>query len=218
MTDALQTAVDSGYEAQIEAKAQAAVVNLQKGQQWSDWLAYGEYVAHGRNLCMVRAGTNEPIGAKYNRAMTGWLADHAWVCDIDKVSRNHAVWCFDNREALEKLRENMGLTQRQLKNHPTVMKRAHDKAQRESEKTAKPKPTASKGELEQQVQLLTDERDKWKAKADAADMLFDLKADNVKTIVGVIASEVSMNKLRELSAALKAEYDRRSKIKNGSAK
>lgn len=218
MTDALQDAVDSGYEAQLEAKAQAAVLNLQKGQQWADWLVYGEYVAHGRNLCMLRAGSNEAIGSKYNRAMTGWLVEHAWVCDIDKVSRSHAVWCWDNREALEKLRENMGLTQRQGKNHPTVMKRAFDKAQRESEKPAKPKATNSKAELEQQVTLLTDERDKWKQKAESADTLFDLKTDPVKMIVGVIAQGVSQNKLGELAKALKAEFDRRAKIKNGGGK
>lgn len=215
MTDALQSAVDSGYEAQLEAKAQAAVSNLKQGQQWSDWLAYGEYVAHGRNECMLRAGTNEAVGAKYNRAMNDWLTQRPWVCDIDKVSRAHAVWCWDNREALVKLRENKGCDWSQKRNHPTVMKRAHDAAQRASEKTEVKKQTVSKAEVEQQLNLMTDDRDRWKKKAEQADMLFDLKADNVKTIVPIIANEVSVNKLGELAKALKAEFDRRSKIKNG---
>jgi hypothetical protein len=217
MTDLLQEAVDSGYAAQLEAKARSAAENLLKGQQWEDWLVFGEYLAMGRNECMLRAGTNDPIGAKYNRAMNGWLTDRPWVCDIDKVSRSHAVWCWDNRDALAKLRDNMG-SERQKKNHPTVMKRAYDAAQRASEKAApKKEGTTSKAELEQQLMLLSDERDKWKQKAESADMLFDLKSDNVKVIVGVIASEVSMNKLRELANALKAEFERRSKIKNGKA-
>lgn len=218
MTDALQDGFDSAYQTQLEVKARDAVVNLAKGQQWEDWLTYGEYLASGRTACLLRAGTNEPVGLKYNRAMNEWLTERPWVCDVDKVSRSHAVWCFDHREELKKLRENIGVTQAQLKNHPTVMKRAYDKAQRESQKPAAPKATTSKADLEQQVTLLTDERDKWRKKAESADMLFDLKNDNVKTIVGIVAAEVSQNKLGELARALKAEFDRRSKIKNGGAK
>jgi hypothetical protein len=166
---------------------------------------------------MARAGTNDAVGAKYNRAMNGWLTERPWVCDIDKVSRSHAVFCWDNREAIEKLRDAMG-SNRSKKNHPTVMRSHFLKEQRESEKPAPKKATASKADLEGQIAAMTDERDKWKQKAETADMLFDLKADKVSSIVGVIAQEVSQNKLGELAKALKAEFDRRSKIKNGGAK
>ena len=211
----VQAAVDSGYEAKLEAEAKAAVETILKSQDWAGWLKYGEYCASGRNACMLRAGTNEPVGMKYNKAMNAWLTDRPWVCDIDKVSRSHAVWCFDNREALEKLRDNMG-SEKQKKNHPTVMKRAFERSQKESEKAPTKAKGPSKAEIEQQLALMTDERDKWKKKAEQAND-FEWSAP-VKLIVGVAAQSISQNKLVELAKALKAEADRRAKIKNGGAK
>ena len=208
---------DLGYEARIEAAAREAVGYILKGRDWESWMTYAEFCAHGRNLCMAVAGTNEPVGHKYAKAMNAWLADHPWVCDIDKVSRSHAIKCWDNRDAIEKLRGMLGATERQKKNHPTIMLRAFERSQRDSEK-APAKPKVTKAEIEAQLAHMTDERDKWKKKADQADMLFDLRSDNVKTIVGVIAQEVTQNKLGELAKALKAEFDRRAKIKNGGGK
>lgn len=213
----VERAMQQNYSAQKEAAAREAVATILKSKDWQAWLVFAEYCADGRNECMLKAGTNEPVGRKFAAAMNAWLADHAWVGDIDKVSRSHAVKCWELREQIEKLREIMGSNERQRKNHPTTMLRAYERSLRESEKAPK-KATVSKSDLEQQLALMSDERDKWRKKAESADMLFDLKGDPVKTIVPIIASEVSMNKLGELAKALKAEFDRRSKIKNGAAK
>src|SRR5277367_3645513 len=136
-----QEIFDSDFEAVKAQEAADAADRLKRGQSWEDWLKIGVFLNIGRNKAMARAGTNEPIGQRYIKAFSEWMGVYAWIGDIDKATRTHAMWCVDHVEELTRLRENMGLTQRLTANHPTTMRRRWDKAQ----KGDKP-PTAAKKE------------------------------------------------------------------------
>ena len=209
MTDT-QENFDNDYEALKGQEAADAADRLKRGQSWDDWLKIGVFLNIGRNKAMMRAGTNEPIGARYIKSFSEWMAQHGWIGDIDKATRTHAMWCVDHLDELVKLRENMGLTQRLGCNHPTTMRRRWDKAQRDGEKAP---PTAGKKEsradvIQRELEAVSADRDKWKHKAEKDGSLFDLKQDSTKIIAATIASNMSIYRLRELAKALQAEIDR----------
>jgi|SRR5580658_1241650 hypothetical protein len=208
MTDAIQEAVDSEYEARIEREAEAAAKHLSEGQQWSDWLAIGRLMAIGRNKAMLRSGTNEPVGARYNKAFAEWLDARQWLRVIDKATRSHAMWCVDHVEELERLRQNMGATKRDNANHPTTMRRHWERTQREGEKDPAEKKEPRSKALERELEAVAAERDKWKHKAEKDGSLFDLKQDSTKIIAATIAANMSIYRLRELAKALQTEIDR----------
>lgn len=205
MTDATQAAFDSAYEERIEREAEAAAKHLREGQQWEDWLAIGRLMQVGRNKAMLRAGTNEPIGARYNKAFGEWLDARQWLRDIDKATRLHSMWCIDHLDDLLKLRENMGQTKRDNANHPTVMRRAWDRWQREGEKAPGEKKEPAAKRLERELEAVAAERDKWKRKAETDGSLFDLRKDTAKGIARCIRENVTTYKLAELHKALGEE-------------
>ena len=210
MTDATQEGFDSSFEEARAQEAAEAADRLKRGQAWDDWVKIGVFLNIGRNKAMLRAGTNEPIGARYIKAFSEWMSAYAWIGDIDKATRVHAMWCIDHLEDCTRLRENMGLTQRLNCNHPTTMRRRWDKSQKEGEKAA---PTGGKKEsradvIQRELEQVAAERDKWKHKAEKDGSLFDLKQDSTKIIASVIAQNMSPHRLRELMKALEAENAR----------
>jgi hypothetical protein len=210
MTDATQDGFDSAFEELKAQEAADAADRLKRGQSWDDWNKIGVFLNIGRNKAMSRAGTNEPIGARYIKAFSEWMAGYAWIGEIDKATRTHAMWCVDHSEELARLRENMGLTQRLTCNHPTTMRRRWDKANKEVDKVA---PAAGKKEsradvIQRELEAVAAERDKWKHKAEKDGSLFDLKQDSTKIIAQVIAQNMSPHRLRELMKALEAETAR----------
>ena len=125
---------DSAFEEARAQEAADAADRLKRGQSWDDWLKIGVFLNIGRNKAMLRAGTNEPVGARYIKSFSEWMAVYPWIGDIDKATRIHAMWCVDHLDELAKLRENMGLTQRLTCNHPTTMRRRWDKSQKEGDR------------------------------------------------------------------------------------
>lgn len=208
MTDATQEGFDSAFEELKAQEAADAADRLKRGQSWDDWLKIGTFLNIGRNKAMLRAGTNEPIGARYIKAFSEWMAVYPWIGDIDKATRIHAMWAVDHLDELLRLRENMGLTQRLTANHPTTMRRRWDKAQKEQDKPKAEKKEPKSAALERELEAVAAERDKWKHKAEKDGSLFDLKQDTVKIIAATIASNMSIFRLRELHKALQAEIDR----------
>jgi hypothetical protein len=208
MTDATQEQFENDYEARIEREAEAAAKHLKSGQQWADWLAIGRLMVVGRNKAMLRGGTNEPIGARYNKAFGEWLDQRQWLRDIDKATRVHAMWCVDHLDDLERLRENMGQTKRESANHPTTMRRWWERQQREGgDKPATKKETKAQ-KIERELEAVSAERDKWKREAEKDGSLFDLKQDPAPMIAKVIVAHVTPYKVNEILKALTAERDR----------
>jgi hypothetical protein len=212
MTDATQDGFDSAFEELKAQEAADAADRLKRGQSWDDWIKIGTFLNIGRNKAMLRAGTNEPIGARYIKAFSEWMTTYAWIGDIDKATRTHSMWCVDHVEELAKLRENMGLTQRLAANHPTTMRRKWDKANKETDKAPTEKKEPKSAALERELEAVAAERDKWRHKAEKDGSLFDLKNDSTKIIASVIVQNMSPHRLRELMKALEAENARRKTV------
>ena len=209
-----QNNFDSAFEEARAQEAADAADRLKRGQSWDDWLKIGVFLNIGRNKAMLRAGTNEPVGARYIKSFSEWMAVYPWIGDIDKATRIHAMWCVDHLDELAKLRENMGLTQRLTCNHPTTMRRRWDKSQKEGEKVA---PTGQKKEsradvIQRELEATAAERDKWKRKAEKDGSLFDIKNDSVKIIAQVMFQNMSVPRIRELTKALQNETERRKAV------
>jgi hypothetical protein len=212
MTDATQEGFDSAFEELKAQEAADAADRLKRGQSWNDWIKIGTFLNIGRNKAMLRAGTNEPIGARYIKAFSEWMAVYAWIGDIDKATRTHSMWCVDHADELVKLRENMGLTQRLAANHPTTMRRKWDKAQKEVDKAPAVKKESRADVIQRELEATAAERDKWRHKAEKDGSLFDLKNDSTKIIASVIVQNMSPHRLRELMKALEAENVRRKAV------
>jgi hypothetical protein len=213
MTDATQENFDSAFEELKAQEAADAADRLKRGQSWDDWNKIGVFLNIGRNKSMLRAGTNEPIGARYIKAFSEWMAQYAWIGEIDKATRTHAMWCVDHGDELAKLRENMGLTQRLAANHPTTMRRKWDKANKETDKPVEEKKETRAQKVERELEAMAAERDKWKREAEKDGSLFDLKQDPAPLIAKVIVAHVTPYKVGEILKALTAERDRLKAVK-----
>jgi hypothetical protein len=213
MTDATQDGFDSAFEELKAQEAADAADRLKRGQSWDDWNKIGVFLNIGRNKAMLRAGTNEPIGARYIKAFSEWMALYAWIGDIDKATRTHAMWCVDHLEELAKLRENMGLTQRMTCNHPTTMRRRWDKSQKEVDKAPTAKKESRADVIQRELEATAAERDKWRHKAEKDGSLFNLGTDSTKDIARIIAEGMSTYRLAELLKALQAEKTRKKSLK-----
>lgn len=206
MSDIVEN-LETEHEARIEAEAEAAAERIKRGQHWTDWLAIGEGLVVGRLKAMRRAGTNQPVGGGYNRAFGDWLDGHKWARDLDKATRNHAMWCADNRLKIEAWRETLAANQRALINHPSTTKRRYEALTKD--KAEKPETKETKAQrVERELEAVAAERDKWKRQAEKDGSLFDLKNDTPAIIAKIIVENVGQYKRREIIKALKAEDDR----------
>jgi hypothetical protein len=212
MTDATQEGFDSAFEELKAQEAADAADRLKRGQSWDDWNKIGVFLNIGRNKAMLRAGTNEPIGARYIKAFSEWMAVYPWIGDIDKATRTHAMWCVDHLEELAKLRENMGLTQRMTCNHPTTMRRRWDKSQKEVDKAPTAKKESRADVIQRELEATAAERDKWRHKAEKDGSLFDLKNDRPKDIAAIMFQNMSVPRVREVIKALQDEAVRRKAV------
>lgn len=201
----------------IEAEAEAAAQRVRAGNDFGDWVKIAKGIAEGRRWAMHKAGQNNPVGARYNKAFSEWLQKRPWA-QWDKATHAHCLWLADNLPAIEEFRAKMAENVRVRSNHPTVMRRAWDRDH---------KPKGDKGErdaqtkaakVEAEIEALAADRDKWKHKAEAAEEFDGVPYDaSVEMIVSMFAQNVTQNKLASLAKALTAEAARRAKIKNGKA-
>ena len=211
--DDIEDQMVADHEARAESAAVVAWDNLKKGASWEDWRAIARRLSDGRVASMAKAGTNQPVGKTYNKAFSDWLDDRTWAREIDKASRNQAIWCADNEAAIEKWRETVGLTQRLMMNHPGTIKRNFERMNVDKDKEKKPETETRAQKVERELEALAAERDKWKRQAERDGSLFDLKVDSIKIIVDTIAANIGPYRFDELVKAMNVERDRRKAIK-----
>jgi hypothetical protein len=123
---------EADYEAKLEREADEALERIQRGQTWLDWRKVAELFAHGRKLAMLRGHTNKPEGKGYNLSFAAWLDAHPKLRSIDKATRNHAMQCMDQIDAIETWRATLADNQRQTINHPTTVLRRFKSANRDN--------------------------------------------------------------------------------------
>jgi hypothetical protein len=203
---------EAEHAAQVDKRAEAAWELLKRGQDWQSWKVIGEGLHEGRLWSMRKAATNQPVGKTYNRAFSDWLDARKWTREIDRSTRNHAMWCHENVAAIEQWRETLG-SARLMINHPTTVKRNYEKTQSE-------KAIAKKSERAKQVKIDLDELEKiqgdlakYKKMAEADGSLFDIKKDPVASIARCIGENVGIYRTGELIKALVAEQARLKAVK-----
>ena len=209
----IESQMAADHEARAEHAAVVAWDNLKKGASWDDWKAISRRLSDGRVAAMAKAGTNQPIGKTYNKAFSDWLDARPWAREIDKASRNQAMWCAENDAAIEKWRETVGLSQRLMMNHPGTLKRNFERMMVDKDKEKKPETETKAQKVERELEALAAERDKWKRQAERDGSLFDLKVDSIKIIVDTIAQNMTEWRFGELVKAIVAERDRRRAVR-----
>jgi hypothetical protein len=212
MTD-IESQMTADHEARAESAAETAWERLKRGASWDDWKAISRRLSDGRTAAMAKAGCNQPVGKTYNKAFSDWLDARKWAREIDKATRNQAMWCAENEAAIEAWRETVGVSQRLMMNHPGTIKRNFERMMIDRDKEKK-EPTETKAQkVERELEALAAERDKWKRQAEADGSLFDLKKDSVKIIVATIAANMSPYRLAELHKELVIELARLKAVK-----
>jgi hypothetical protein len=99
--------METDFEARKVRAVEEAAARIKRGDHWLDWVAVGEGLTVGRLEAMRRAGTNVPVGAAYNKAFGLWLDEHIWARELDKATRNQALWVVDHRDEIERWRETL---------------------------------------------------------------------------------------------------------------
>jgi hypothetical protein len=211
------------YETRLEHEAEEALDRIQRGQTWLDWRKVAELFAHGRKVAMLNGHANKPEGKGYNLCFAAWLDAHPKLRAVDKATRNHAMQCMDQIDAIEAWRATLAENQRQTINHPTTVLRRFKAADRETAGgDAAPKKQSEKEALREANATLEGEVTKLKRTIEqSGENLFSL-SDSAKSIARLLRDYWSANKLAELSKALTEEAKTKraleGKTKNGGPK
>jgi hypothetical protein len=86
---------------------------------FDDWLCVGRALIVGRTVALKEAGTNAPVGGKYNLAMGRWLVDHQ-LDDINAQERYAILKILENLDAVTAWRDGLPVSQRRKHNHPSL--------------------------------------------------------------------------------------------------
>lgn len=206
--------MEAAYEARLEQEADEAYDRLERGQTWLDWVKVAELFAHGRKVAMLRGHSNKPEGKGYNLCFAAWLDAHPKLRKIDKATRNHAMQCFDQIDAITAWRATLaeyGAKSRQTINHPSTCLRRFLADQRETTGNAPPKKQNLREALQEANAELEGEVAKLKKKIEqSGENLFSM-SDTPKDIAMAIAGSCSVSKLGDISKAILAELQRKRK-------
>jgi hypothetical protein len=160
-----------------------------------------------RARAMREAGTNEPIGWRYNEAFGRWMDRNPWARKIDKATRNHLLWVADHLPQIEAWRETLPASNRDQWNHPSTIKRQYERAMRVAEMKAKgetaplsPYKLLQESLVESQEKVARLERQV----KDGVGSLFDLHKDTVKNIADLIVRECTPSRVESLIRELRA--------------
>lgn len=129
--DDRNTHIKRGQEAWLRHKEDAT---------WNDWMAIGQALSIGREDAMAAAGTNAPVGSRYNVEFGNWLVRHKFD-DIDKGDRSRLFDAMANLPAIEEWRHALPQNQRLKFNHPSTVLRRWKAAATVVKVPKEPKPT-----------------------------------------------------------------------------
>jgi hypothetical protein len=206
--------METEYEARKEKAAEEAALRIKRGDHWLDWVAVGDGLTVGRLRSMRRAGTNQPVGAAYNRAFGLWLDEHKWARELNKATRNHAMWIIDHRDEIERWRETLAKNQRDRINHPTTMKRAFEAANKDKDKdkTPKEKSETAAQKMAREIDRLEKENDTLRKRVETGS-LFDIGKDTADAIISVMTDSmvITENKATKIAKGILAAFKARHK-------
>jgi hypothetical protein len=111
----------SGDSGTIEAGRSAwARLRDRERATWSDWLDVARALAIGRTVALQAAGTNSPVGTRYNTAMGTWLRENG-LGDVVAQERYRLLLILQNLDAVETWRAGLDDAKRRRLNHPNAI-------------------------------------------------------------------------------------------------
>jgi hypothetical protein len=93
-----------------------------KRRSFDDWMLIAEALDVGRSETMRAIHTNQPVGARFEKAMGEWLFAQSFHL-IDKCTRNHLLECRKHRADINKWRARLTEPEQFRFNHPTTVLR-----------------------------------------------------------------------------------------------
>jgi hypothetical protein len=88
-------------------------------KNWDDWLAVGRALVVGRTEALKSAGTNRPVGTRYNRAMSEWLILNG--LDISTSERYNILQIIEHFPSIEAWRNGLTAEQQRRYNSPSCV-------------------------------------------------------------------------------------------------
>lgn len=104
---------------QIRA-GQRAWDELRRHQTWDAWVVLGKSIDIGRAQSLLEARANRPVGYRYNKTFSSWLAANKFD-DIDKSTRSRLLQCIDNLPAIQGWLDDLKPGERADFNHPKTV-------------------------------------------------------------------------------------------------
>ena len=133
--------------ADIVAQAKEAWGRLKSRATFADWLAVGRAIEIGKQAALRAAGTNRPVGSKYNKAMGKWLKDNG-LAEVTPAERYRILLILENVGEIEEWRDGLDDAKRRRLNHPGAIwahwTRATGKAPRRKPAKAKTRESIGK--------------------------------------------------------------------------
>jgi hypothetical protein len=140
---------EEDYRSNTYKRGRQCLRSLSSDKNWTYWLGVIDALAEARTEAFELSGTNEPVGAAYNRAFSGILEREKLQSNvIDSATRNHCLQIAANRASVEAWRATLPTNLRQTLNHPgAVFKRWKQATVVPEPKKAKLSPHAKKDEV-----------------------------------------------------------------------
>jgi hypothetical protein len=91
------------------------------------WISAGAAWKALQNVALHRSGSNSPSGQRYNRVYA--ILVYAWpqLAKVDKATRSHAIWLFDNRDNVLAWLATLTQNQRDQWTHPRTLRQHYEK-------------------------------------------------------------------------------------------
>jgi hypothetical protein len=86
---------------------------------FEDWTAVSRALVVGRTVALKEAGTNAPVGGRYNNAMGRWLVAHG-LDGVNNQERYALFKILENLDAVTAWRDGLPEPQRRKHNHPSL--------------------------------------------------------------------------------------------------
>jgi hypothetical protein len=89
-------------------------------RDWDDWLLIAKALQIGRAASLMAAGTNRPVGSRYNKEMSVWLRQ-AGLDGINNQERYRALQVLENLAQITTWRDTLPEAKRARLNHPNAI-------------------------------------------------------------------------------------------------
>ncbi len=190
-------------ELAIEREGDAAGERLSSTRQWADWIAVGKLLKLARDRVMLKYGLQHPEGYVYRHGFSEWLNDHAWAKEMHGNTRADALWVMSNLTELEAWRAKLDGEQRELWNHPTIIKKRYLKGKDHKSKSDKTKVDDDKQKrLRPELEQMAAQCDQSRHEAVVA------RADNEKLMTAAFEDAGRIEKLERQLENANAEIAR----------